>query len=87
MISDIVFEWNTLTITLVVSVLCVSLAVAVDFGPELYREKKARDRLIKTMAMIAERKNRPDYDPSKFFELGVFVIQPEPVQKRRHAKV
>ena len=90
MIADIVFDWNALTTTLVAWALCVSLALAADFGPEVYREKKARAQLIETVARMAERRQvaKPiTFDPAATFQLGVFKIEKPPVTKRRHAKV
>lgn len=87
MIDDIFFSWNELTITTVVWLACVSTAVAVDFVPEIYREKKARARLEETMKMVAERKiTNPQSNPDETMQLGVFNLTPVPV-KRRHAKV
>jgi len=89
-IADIVFSWNELTVTLVAWLACVSLAVTADFAPEVYREKQARAQLMESVIMVAERRQvaKPiTFDPDATFQLGVFKIQPETVQKRRHAKV
>jgi len=93
-IADIVFEWNVLTSTMVAWLVCVSLAVAADAGPEMvrdaYREKKARAQLMESVTKMAERRQiaKPvTFDPDATFQLGVFKIQPEPAVRRRHAKV
>lgn len=86
MIADILFEWNVLTSTIVAWLACVSLALAADFGPEIYRERKAHSKLAEGMARIAERKiATPSLDPDMTMQLGVFKIQPEPA-RRRHAR-
>lgn len=87
MISDIVFSWNELTVTLMAWLAMVSLALGVDFGPEIYREKKARAQLTKSVAKLAERKiAKPTFDPNQTFQLGAFKIQPE-TARRRHARI
>jgi len=87
-IVDIVFSWNVLTATLVAWLAVVSLALAADFGPEIYRERKAHAKLQETvMRMAAQREARkPMPDPDETMQLGVFTIKPAPA-KRRHARV
>lgn len=86
MIADILLSWNELTVTIVAWLACVSLALAADFGPEIYRERKAHSKLAEGMARIAERKIVPPaFNPDDTMQLGVFTIKPEPV-RRRHAR-
>lgn len=89
MIADILLTWNELTATMVVWLGLVSIAVGVDFGPEIYRENKARAVLAESVAKAYERRQieKPlTFDPDATFQLGVFKIEKTPV-KRRHAKV
>lgn len=90
MIADIVFDWNVLTATLVAWAAVVSLALGVDFGPDIYRERKARAVLTESVVRAHEirRAAKPiTFDPDATFQLGVFKIEPQTVTKRRHAKV
>ena len=91
MIADIVFDWNVLTATLVVWTACVSLAVAADFGPEVYRARKARRMMEKVaLEMIAARRQAEKpitFDPDATFQLGVYKIEKSEPARRRHAKV
>lgn len=90
MISDILLSWNELTVTMAVWLTCVTTIVTVDFGPEIYREYKARHMLAKvTMELIAkrqeaERKAAELINPDAAVQLGAFQIQPRPA-RRRHA--
>jgi hypothetical protein len=89
-IEGILFDWNVLTTTLVVWMACVSLALAVDFGPDMYREKKARETLAESVIRMAEQRRNAEpitFDPDATIQLGVFKIQPETIKHGRHAKV
>ena len=84
MIEGIVLEWNVLTVTMAAWAWCVCVAVAVDFGPEIYRENRARAQLAKSVALAYERRRaeeRPMFDPDKTFQLGVYKIQPQSVKR------
>lgn len=88
MIADILLSWNELTITLVAWFSVVSLTVGADFGPEIYRERKARAQLVKSIAMVAAIKNKPNVamvTGDTEYQLGVFQIHPRPA-RRKHAK-
>ena len=92
MIADILFEWNVLTATLVAWIGTVFITVAADFGPEIYRENKARAQLVKTVARMAEQRQAAKpitFNPdATTMALGVFTIQKPAVHvRRRHAKM
>lgn len=90
MIADILLTWNELTATVVVWLGLVSIAVGVDFGPEIYRENKARAVLAESVAKAYERRQAEKpitWGPDVTFQLGVFHIEKPAVVKRRHAKV
>lgn len=90
MIADILLTWNELTATMVVWLGLVSIAVGVDFGPEIYRENKARAVLAESVAKAYERRRAEKpltFDPDVTFQLGVFKMEKPAVIKRRHAKV
>jgi hypothetical protein len=87
-IADILLTWNELTATMVVWLGLVSLAVGLDFGPDIYRENKARAVLAESVAKAYERRQAEKtvtFDPDATFQLGTFKIQPVPV-RRRHAR-
>jgi len=87
-IGDILLSWNELTVTIVAWLAVVSLALTADFGPEIYREHKARHFMANvTIQAIAERRAREaKMNPDETMQLGVFTIKPAPA-KRRHARV
>lgn len=88
MISDILLSWNELTATLVIWLGLVSLAVGVDFGPEIHRERKARATIMEGLAK--EQEALRIYREAKLKQIhgeDLFLIQPATVQKRRHARV
>lgn len=88
MIADIVFDWNVLTATLVAWAAVVSLTLGIDFGPEIYRERKARSTIMEGLAIEAEnrRYHAAQYTPNDE-TMSLFVIQQPPVTRRKHAKV
>lgn len=91
MIADIFFDWNVLTATLVAWSAVVSLTLGIDFGPEVYREHKAR-RVMETVTLekIAARRQAEKpitFDPDATFQLGVYKIEKSETARRRHAKV
>jgi hypothetical protein len=90
-IADILLTWNELTATIVVWLGLVSLAVGLDFGPDIYRENKARAVLAESVAKAYERRQAEKtvtFDPDATFQLGTFKMEKPPVhQRRRHAKL
>ena len=87
MISDIVFSWNELTSTMVVWLAIVSMAWGIDFGPEIYRERKARATIMEGLAIEAENRR---YHAAQYIPhdetMPLFVIE-KPAGRRKHARV
>lgn len=91
LLTVVFFTWNPLSITLVGWVSCVTVALAVEIGPGLYREEKARHTMANyTVQLIAARKAKELEANEKvvpFKPENLYVIKkPEPV-RRRHARV
>ena len=91
MIAGILFEWNVLTATLAAWLGTVLITVAADFGPEIYRENKARAQLLETVTRMAEQRKAAKpimFHPDATMKLGVYNIQKPAVHvRRRHAKM
>lgn len=91
MIVDILFSWNELTITMASWLGIVSLALVVDFAPDIYRERKARARLEEAVELLliakTEEAKMQAFDPDQTFKLGVYKIEKPMPARRRHAKV
>lgn len=92
MIVEVLTEWNELTAVMTAWLGCVGLAVAVDFGPEIYQEKVAAYRKTKarrllehvTIPMIIQAAARPTHAET----MQLFAIQQHDAPaKRRHANV
>jgi len=89
-IGDIVMDWNVLTTTMVIWASVVSLALGIDFGPDMYRERKARATIMEGLAKEAEERIQPftpqfvPHDET----MPLFVIQrPDVPMRRKHARV
>jgi hypothetical protein len=88
-ITDILFSWNVLTVTMTIWATFVSLVVAADVGPEMYRDWETHKRYKKNVALLETgilKNAKPAFDPDKTMQLGVFKIEKPAPAKRRHAR-
>lgn len=88
MIADIVFDWNVLTATVVAWAAVLSLTLGIDFGPSIYRERKARATIMEGLAVEAENRR---YHSAQYIPhdetMALFIIQQPTTTRRKHAKV